>query len=102
MLLHGVSLLRGPDDPKLGLRFGLVNGGCLLSISITLYDSGLRRLNALDAAPALAILGHHLAHFFDRMMDTTTIAVSGLSHVIRSPDRSPERQKANRPVIELI
>ena len=63
-----------------GLRFGLVDSRNLLAKSITLADFNLGRLDALDAAPALAILGQDLAHLCNWMMGAAVIAESSFRH----------------------
>ena len=62
------------------LRFGLVGGRNFPAISVTLGDSRLGRLDALDATPALAGLGQYLAHLFDWVMDTAVVAESSFRH----------------------
>jgi hypothetical protein len=63
-----------------GLRLGPVDSFDSLAKSVTLAESSLGRLDALDATPALAGLGQYLAHLLDEMMNTAVVAESCLRH----------------------
>ena len=63
-----------------GLRLGPVDSFDSLTKCVTLADSNLGRLDALDATPALAGLGQYLTHLFERVMNTAVIAESCLRH----------------------
>ena len=64
----------------LGLLCGLIAFRHLPTEGVTLCDFGFGGLYALDATSALATFGMDLAHFFDWVINTAVIAVSGFRH----------------------
>jgi len=64
----------------LGLRFSFVGGCNSFAKCVSLARSSLGRLDALDAAPALASLGQYLTHLADLVVDAAVIAVGSFGH----------------------